>query len=129
MPATFRERIPRHYFLQFRQGAQHHAGPESDGLFNCVLNPLGKFRQVFFAAAKNHVAALDVCLRVFQFQPDAERFERVHLDQIAAADVHTAQHADNDWHRLKPTTEAPRHGEAQTMPLPLSRSCTSQWLR
>ena len=66
--AAFGERVPRDYLLQFRQGAQHHAGPEAGGLFNGVLDALGKFHQVFFAAAENDVAALDIGLRVFEFE-------------------------------------------------------------
>jgi hypothetical protein len=68
------------------------------GLFNGVLDAFGKLRQVFFAAAKDDVAALDIGLRVLQFQRHAQSFERVHLDQVVAADVDAAKHADNDWH-------------------------------
>ena len=73
---------------------------ETEVLFDCVLYPLGKLGQVFFSAAEDDVAALDVCLRVFQFQRDTERLERVHFDHVAAANVHAAEHADDDWHKL-----------------------------
>jgi hypothetical protein len=96
--AALGEWVPHDNLPQFRQGAQHHARPESKGFFDCILEALGKLDQVFFVAAEDDVTALDVCLRIFQFQPDAERLERVHLDQIAAADVDAAKHTDDDWH-------------------------------
>ena len=69
---------------------------------------------VFFSAAEDDVAALDIGLRVFQFQPDAERLERVHLDQVVAADVHAAEHADDDWHSGEyrpPLKSKPHHAK------------------
>jgi hypothetical protein len=96
--AALGEWVPHDNLPQFRQGAQHHARPESKGFFDCILEALGKLDQVFFTAAEDDVAALDVGLRVFQFQRHAKRLERVHLDQIAAADVDAAKHTDDDWH-------------------------------
>jgi hypothetical protein len=99
--AAFGERVARDHLLQFGGGAQHHAGAEAVGLFNGVLYSPGKFGQVFFAATKDDVAALDISLRVFEFERDAERLEGVHLDHIAAADVHAAEHANDYRHRRK----------------------------
>ena len=59
---------------------------------------LASLARSFSSAAEDDVTALDVGLRVFQFQRDAERLERVHFDHVAAANVHAAEHADDDWH-------------------------------
>src|SRR6476660_3183458 len=96
--SSFGKRILFDYLAKIFSRTKHYSWPKLEILFDCILYAFSQFSQVRFLAVEYNVTALDVGLRVFQFQRDTERPERVHLDQVAAADVHAAEHTDDDWH-------------------------------
>src|SRR5438445_8660853 len=95
---AMRERIFLYYISQVRRGAKNHAGAKAEAALDLVLDPPCESRQVALFSSENDVAALDIGLWILQSEGLTECAERVHLDQVVAANVDATEHRDDYRH-------------------------------
>src|ERR1039458_5098713 len=62
------------------------------------LDLLRQLREVRGFGLEDDVAALEVGLRMAEFERFVQGAEGVHLDHVVAADVHAAEHGDHNRH-------------------------------
>ncbi len=86
---------------QFGRGAKNDVGAAGEFLLNGGLDAFGNQVEFAFAGFEDDISALQVGLRVFEFERNVQCTQGVHLDLVVAADVNSAQHGNEDWHRQK----------------------------
>ena len=83
---------------KFRYGSQQNLGTKAALPLNRGLDEFRKLRRVSFRGAEDYVAALQVRLRMLEFQREVEVAEGFHFDFVVAADVDAAKHGNEDGH-------------------------------
>ena len=87
--------------VKFGRSAKNDVGAAGEFLFDAGLDALGYYIEFAFAGFEDDVSALQVGLRIFEFERSVKGAESVHLDFAVAADVDGTEHGDKDRHGLR----------------------------
>ena len=83
---------------EFGDGANDDVGTEAEFAFDGRFEEFRDLSEVLAAGAKQNNAALQLSLRILEFQRAAKITENIHFDFIVATDVDAAKHGDEDGH-------------------------------